>query len=114
MTARWLAFCPLPRHRPIPSLRYKNTTSRRKSLAKTPAGPSRPDMVTNDRVFSEKEKPDIAVLRIFDAAQALQTTPRTVRRLVREGALGSVRFGPRSIRIPASALSAFLAVEASR
>lgn len=51
-------------------------------------------------------------LTVFDAAEALQCNPATVRKLLRNGTLRSVKAG-RLVRIPRTALEEFLAGHAA-
>ncbi len=48
------------------------------------------------------------MLTYAEVATATAVSKATVGRMVRSGRLKSVRFGPRSVRVPAEALKAFL------
>ena len=48
------------------------------------------------------------LLTYSEAAGALGTSASTVSRLVRSGVLGSIRSGPRSVKVPARAVEEFI------
>ncbi len=48
------------------------------------------------------------LLTYAQVSQATGFSRATIGRLVRSGELGSVRFGPRSVRVPADVLQTFL------
>ena len=47
-------------------------------------------------------------LRVKEAAEVLAVSEQTVRKLVKSGALQSVRIGRRGVRIPRSAVETFI------
>ena len=47
-------------------------------------------------------------LRVKEAAELLAVSEQTVRKLVKSGALQSVRIGRRGVRIPRSAVETFI------